>query len=206
MTDKELFQYIKKLNDYTTAGLDVQYKIEIEDQARRINLFFEESMGSIKDQDWKTNLDFPRKVYKNQEGRFYVHRGYVKAWRSCNDQVMAELVAAHQTHPDYYVRIIGWSYGGAMSLLAAEDFHYRTRRKAFVTTFGAPKILYGRRTRKHFLNCAFYYQYTQINDFVTWCIPFPWVHHANQKKCPQKFNLRKLLHTEYTHTHYDEVL
>lgn len=206
MTNKELFLYVKKLNGYTTAGLDVQYKIEIDDENRSVVLFFEESMGGLKDQDWRTNLDFPRKVYKNQEGRFYVHRGYVKAWKSCNDQVMADLIAAKKQHPEYYVVIVGWSYGGAMSLLAAEDYYYRTRQRAFVITFGAPKILYGRKSKEHFNLVTFTNQYTQINDFVTWCIPFPWVHHVNKIKCPQKFSLKKLFHTEYTHTHYDEVL
>lgn len=204
MTDSELFSMIRPYKNYKTVGLDVQYCIIRVPNEKRIYLLFEETTSKI---DWKTNLNFPCKIYKNQEGKFLVHRGYAKAWKSCNDEIMEEFITACNLAEDFSPFIIGWSYGGAMTLLAAEDFYYRTKRRANVITFGAPKILYFNKTKKHFKNSiGRIKQYAQVNDFVTWCVPFPFVHHINKVKCGDKFSLKKIFKTEYNHTHYDEVL
>lgn len=205
MTDSELFLTIKNCDNYKTVGDDVQYCILRNPIEKKVYLMFQETRS---DYDWKVNLDFPCKPYKHQDKFYLVHRGYAKAWKSCNDIVMKDFITAWELDPKYTPIVCGWSYGGAMSQMAAEDFYYRTKHKPDVITFGSPKILYFYRTKKHFRNsCNEVKQYAQINDFVTWCIPFPFVHFIKKVKCGDKFNLIKLIkETAYNHCNYDKVI
>ncbi|MCQ2088178.1 MAG: lipase family protein [Bacilli bacterium] len=206
MTNKNLFLYIKqyKKSDYKTAGIDVQYQIEIRPDERKVILIFSESNSN---QDWKTNFNFPAKLYKNQKGDFLVHGGYVNAWKSCNDEIMNSFIESCKQLPEYTPLITGWSFGGAMSQLAAEDFYFRSGKKADVITFGSPKILYFKKSQKHFrASCNDIKQYTRINDFVTWNIPFPFVHFIEKTMLKERFSLKMIFNTAYTHTHYDELL
>lgn len=204
MTDSELFLMIKDCKSYKTVGMDVDYCIIRSPNEKRIYLVFEETTSDL---DWKINFTFPMKPYKNQSKIFFAHRGYVKAWKSCNDNIMEDFISSYLLADDFIPTIIGWSYGGAMAQLAAEDFFFRTGIKPDLITFGSPKILYGLRTRKHFRNCTnVVKEYKQVNDFVTWCVPLPFVYSINKIKCGEKFNLKKIIHTEYSHTHYDEVI
>ena len=204
MTDSELFLTIKNCDNYKTAGDDVQYCILRNPIEKKVYLIFQETRS---DYDWKVNLDFPCKPYKHQNKFYLVHRGYARTWKSCNDTIMEELISAWKLDTSVQIIICGWSYGGAMAQLAAEDFYYRTQHKPDLTTFGSPKILYFYRTKKHFKNsCNEIKQYAQINDFTTWCVPFPFVHHIKKIKCGDKFSLKKIFKTEYNHTHYNEVL
>jgi len=204
MTYSEFYTYLKHKNDYKTAGDDVQYHIQIDTESRIILLCFEETISKF---DWKVNLDFPSTVYKRQKSLMLVHRGYVKAWKSANDQIMNELLPICEENPDCQLIIGGWSYGGAMSLLAAEDFNFRTGKKAIVVTYGAPKICYFYFTKKHFLKSILLcHQFVRINDFVTWCIPFPWVHHVRKSILEEKFSFKELFRTDITHCNYQELL
>lgn len=56
----------------------------------------------------------------------------------------------------FTVEVCGWSYGGAMAVLAAEDFNFRTGNNAGVVTFGAPKPLWGRKTWQYIKSCVAY--------------------------------------------------
>lgn len=204
MMDKDLFLTIKQCKLYKTVGNDLQYYIFKDNIKQKIYIIFQESRSKI---DWKVNFNFPSKVYKRQSKFYLVHRGYVKSWKSCNDIIMNELISFIQSNPNYEVVISGWSYGGAISQLCAEDLYYRTKIKPTLITFGSPKILYFLFSKKHFENCCKEIkQYYQPNDFVTWMMPFFFVHHLNKVKCGDNFNIKKLFNTEYLHMHYNEVL
>lgn len=88
---------------------------------------FQESRGV---DDWITNFSFPVKPYKNQENKLLFHGGYVEAWKSANDRIMADLIGMSNCNPDYAVEISGWSLGGALAVIAAEDFYFRTKKEA----------------------------------------------------------------------------
>lgn len=75
----------------------------------------------------------------------WVAKGWADAYKSANDLIMEKLISVLK--PDYNVEICGWSYGGAVALLAAEDFYFRTKIKPDVITFGAPKPLFGNKTK-----------------------------------------------------------
>ena len=167
MKPHELFNLIRSIHhdEYTTSGDDVQWTIRIDDAEKVVRLIFEESAGN---RDWVNNLNFPVKIYKKQESCLMVARGWGDAYKSCNDEIMEAFYKACVAHSDYKVHICGWSYGGAMSLLAAEDFCYRTGIKPCVYTFGAPKPLFGKKTERYVRSCIDdIKQYAHVND----CVP-----------------------------------
>ena len=139
MTDKALFQYIKNNKNWVTTGLDVQFSIQTIKEEQKVYLIFQETRSTF---DWKINLLFPAKTYK----KYYIHKGYIKAWRSAKTLVAYFINEVEKT--GFTPVICGWSYGGAMAVLAAEEYHYQTGKKAEVITFGAPKILYLKRPKK----------------------------------------------------------
>lgn len=167
MKPNELFVIIQNA-EYTTVGDDVQYAIVEKDEG--VYLLFQQSTS---EEDWKVNFDFPAEVYKNQESAIIAHRGYVNAWKEINDQVLTQFinwVAATGKKP----YIAGWSYGGAMAVLAAEDYFYRTTEKPELITFGAPKVLWGKKSRDYVRTCITpeSKQYAHVNDLVPRLPPF----------------------------------
>ena len=206
MKPNELFNYLKSIkhDEYITSGDDVQYLVRTFHDEKRIRLMFEESCGKT---DWKNNFNFPIKPYKYQENVLWYARGWAKAYKSCNDEIMKMLLQAHNENPDYEIEICGWSYGGAMSLIAVEDFYYRYKIKSIVTTFGAPKPLFGCKTRKTVLNCCKEVkQYAHRNDCVPLMPPLPGYCMGNKIKVGKK-KLFGLFHPDIYHCIYgDESL
>lgn len=133
-----------KRKDFKKIGLDVNYKIYIEEN--RVVLVFEQALDLM---DFINSAKFPKKVYKNQQSLIEAPTGFIEAYKSCNDTVMEEFIKTCNKHPGYEFIISGFSFGGAMANLACEDFNYRTRtdknnvdsgKKATVITFGSPLV------------------------------------------------------------------
>nr|MCR5764790.1 lipase family protein [Treponema sp.] len=120
----ELYEEIKK-TEYTKSGDSVDWAVKVYPEEKLIRLLFEES---TEDRDWRNNFDFPIKPYKQQDNTLWFARGWGNAYKSCNDEIMEKLTKTFYELKDqnYTVEVCGWSYGGAMALLAAEDFCYRT--------------------------------------------------------------------------------
>ena len=172
MKPYELFDLIDSIGhtEYHTSGDDVQWIILVDDSEKVIRLIFEESAGK---RDWINNFNFPVKIYKKQKSCMMVAKGWCEAYKSCNDEIMSSLIQTSTDKPECQVHICGWSYGGAMSLLAAEDFWYRTGIKPCVYTFGAPKPLWGTKTEKYVRSCVDdVKQYSHVDDCVTLMPPF----------------------------------
>ena len=201
MNDKELFNVIKN-TEYKKAGLDVDYAII--EKYGIIYLLFQQSKDKL---DWKINFQFWAKPYKNQKNPMLIHRGFVKAWKSCNDVIMEELLEKIEDNPYKIVVIAGWSYGGAMALLAVEDFNFRTGKTAELVTFGAPKIIapFAFKTKKHLIQCVNRFLtpskiYCHKSDIVPMIPPF---YLALQKNKVGNFNL-KLFFTGKGHRVYGD--
>ena len=122
MKYSELFKFIKSFNGWIKIGDDVDYKVIVDDNGKIVYLLFKETDSK---RDWRNNFAFTCVMYKNKLMR--IHRGYARAYLSCNDKIMSEFISKVKEHPDYTPVISGWSYGGAISILAAEDFNFRTR-------------------------------------------------------------------------------
>ena len=169
MKPDELFEEIKR-TQYIKTGDSVDYAVKVYDDEKRIRLLFQESDGNA---DWRNNLDFPIKPYKNQENTLWFAKGWALAYKSANEEIMYKVINAINYHPDYDVEVCGWSYGGAIALLAVEDLHYRTGIKSIVTTFGGPKPLFGKKTKDYVLSCCKEVnQYCHKNDIVPTLPPF----------------------------------
>ena len=118
---------------------------------------------------------------------------------------MRALGLAVEIAPDYEIHICGWSYGGALSLLAAEDFYYRFHIKASVYTFGAPKPLWGRKTKKYVRSCVKEaYQFSHINDCVPLMPPFPGYKRLSTDKIGKDFSIIKIFKPKIYHCIYGE--
>lgn len=138
MTIDQALSKFESIRSWKTAGNDVQYYIECDENNKVIVVF----QGSNSTSDWIHNFCFWKKPYKNMEVPFRVHSGFLKYWKSCED-IIGEEVASY--NPSSIV-IIGHSLGGACATLAMEyfDFHYRKDNPNFsleCITFGAPRVL-----------------------------------------------------------------
>lgn len=201
MNRQELFKLIKK-SDYEKTGLDVDYQICVVPEEKAIYLLF---AGSNSDIDWKIDFNFAVKPYKRQMTCLRVHRGFVKAWKSANDEIIEKLRDIAVSNMGYEIFVCGWSYGGAMAILAGEDFYYRYGKKTRLITYGAPKILADKKSRDYVARCfKTVEQYGQHNDLVAHVATF--YKHIKIKWCGDKFNLIKMLkNLKYYHCNYHKV-
>jgi len=72
MTPLEYFNAVTH-GKWITGGLNIQYRLE-----NRV-LYFQ---ASNEESDWALNFDFPAVPYKDMKEKFFVHRGFLKAWLS----------------------------------------------------------------------------------------------------------------------------
>lgn len=203
MNYTKLFTEIKTAS-YKKTGDDVDYCIHVDSNEKQIKLLFQESSSS---RDWEINLNFPAKVYKQQKSCLKAHRGFALAYKSANDKIMEELEGYMKVMDDYSVLIAGWSLGGALAVLAAEDFYFRFNKQAVLVTFGAPKVLFGSQSKFYLRDCiSKCFQIANHNDLVTYLPPFPGYTHICLPKCwrvGEPLSFWKLLKPKIYHTNYD---
>lgn len=194
MQPSDLFNLILSTS-YSTAGDDVDYCIMYDPDENVIRLLFQ---GSISKRDWINDFRFPAKLYKNQEHWFLVHRGFGDAWQSARDKIITELTefilmiesSGDFDTPAAKIQIAGHSMGGALALLAAEDFRYQFNRPADeVVTFGSPKPVFGILSKRHFKKSSkSWKQYRFMYDGVTWCPPFIGYHNVTSNVIDKKMH------------------
>lgn len=199
---QQIFYDIKKSRDYNTIGRNIDYKIFVDKENKEVILQFEESRQKS---DWLLNflfIPFPLKLDKKI---VWTTLGYSLAYSSCKNEPIDLFEIICNQNPCYKRTIRGWSFGSAMTKIAVR--HFYIRRGANVLdeelTYGDVKVWLN--PFIHWLSKGWVeirHNFTYINDLVTWCVPF---YHRHQKnKVGEKFSLKKLLRTEYNHTHYEE--
>ena len=201
----DLFKIIKDTDhsDYHESGDHVNWLIKVDENEKKVYLLFEESNGK---RDWLNNLAFPVKPYKKQENTLLVAHGWCNAYKSCNDEIQKAFISKLEEYNGFFPIIAGWSYGGAMAVLAAEDFYFRTKQRPNLITFGAPKPIFGKKSMNHIKeSCGIIRQFANVNDCICNLPPFPGYKHINKIKVGnRKFNLIEWFKPKKYHTIYDE--
>lgn len=123
---------------YTHLDGGLDYAVERRDGISY--LYLEHSNGR---EDWLKNLDFPSAAYlRDGEVAFYAHRGFLNSFRAL-EPILREIAA----HPPAAMRIVGYSHGGALAVLAHEYLFYHCpplRPQLFSYAFAPPRVLFGK--------------------------------------------------------------
>lgn len=120
---------------FTHTEQDASYAVEIDGDC--MTIAFEWSNGAT---DWKNNLDFPAKPYRNMESRWYCHRGFLRVWKAVEPRLRHHIMNPAIKH----ILITGYSHGAALALLCHEYCRYH-RLDCFVVGFGfgGPRVIWG---------------------------------------------------------------
>lgn len=128
-------------------------------------IYFEWSNGKT---DWKNNLDFPAKPYRDMKDKWYVHRGFLRVWKALEPYIQKEI-----SDPSVrYIRIAGYSHGAALALLCHEYCVYHlpvmAKREHIVGIgFGCPRVVWGRLRRRIARRFENFYVIRNGRDLVT---------------------------------------
>ena len=102
-------------------------------------LLFEPSNGKT---DWKNNFDFPAKPYREMKDLWFVHRGFLRVWKTIEPHIAALVADKHIRR----IVVAGYSHGAAIALLCHEYcvFH-RPDIAPFIEGygFGCPRVVWG---------------------------------------------------------------
>lgn len=154
---------------YTETPESGNYAIQV--SRNTIYVLFEWSNGA---DDWKNNLDFlpkktstvkgffkniwlllktlvydiklAKKPYKNMTCVWRCHRGFLKVYHAMRDDIKAKINEILQVRSNIKnIVCVGYSHGGAISLLATEDLTYTYGKTLKVVGygFGAPRVIWG---------------------------------------------------------------
>ena len=115
---------------WKTTGLDIQYRVV--KQGKHAFLYLQ---GSMSRSDWNLNFNFWIEPYKDMPSPWKAHRGFVKAWKSARDEIFKAV-----GKPDT-LTISGYSHGGALAILAYEDFTFHGVY-TMGCAFGAPRVVW----------------------------------------------------------------
>ena len=148
--------------DYIQVGRAANYAAVRQGDA--LYLYFQDSDGA---QDWKSNLDFPARPYREMDGiRWYAHRGFVRVW-----QEIEPYVAPMITDPTlHHVVTVGYSHGGALAVLCHEYLWFHRpdlRRSIEGYGFGCPRVLWGVRSGELLTRWERFFVVRNIDDVVT---------------------------------------
>lgn len=180
-TAKRLFEKCAYRSDYDTIGNDVNYKFDIE--GSHLYIYFQGSKDIRADKgwiDWLRNFWFfptKKKPYKGMEDPFYVHSGFLSAWKEIDDLIISEIIKTNGFGRYLYdeITVVGYSHGGALATLAHECcWFYRPDIRDHLITyaFEAPRAYGGFKTKKslkeRWETC---FVFRNGKDIVTRCPP-----------------------------------
>ncbi len=135
----------------------------LERMGNKLYIYLECSDGG---DDWQNNLDFVARPYKNMEGNWLAHGGFVRVWKSVEDYIADEILN------DRYkkITVVGYSHGAALSVLCHEFAYYHRpdiREQIFGYGFGCPRVICGRKSYEHERIWQNFTVIRNIDDIVT---------------------------------------
>jgi hypothetical protein len=129
MSYRELFEATIR-GPWETTGLDIQYRVV--KNGKHAWLYLQQTAGKS---DWNLNFNFWVEPYKDMPAPWKAHRGFVKAWKSARDEIFQAV-----GNPDT-LSISGYSHGGALAILAHEDFTFHGF-SVDTHAYGAPRVVW----------------------------------------------------------------
>lgn len=183
----ELFETCAYNVTYESTGNNVNYAF-VED-GETLYIYFQ---GSSSISDWLRNFWFFKRPYKEMKIPYYVHGGFLSAWKEVEDIVIRKITEMRSSaiirtwyndtdfidRVDYKFKkiiIVGYSHGGALSGLCHECVWYNRpdiRDNIFGFGFESPRFYCGLSVKKELRER--WSNYTVIrnhNDIVTHCPP-----------------------------------
>lgn len=138
----ELFKRCLNCKDYTHTSESGDYCIQVDNGT--IYLLFECSNGV---EDWKNNFSFFKKPYKDMEESWRCHGGFLKVWKSMQDDIESKVARLLIDHPEIqHITCIGYSHGAALAVFCTEDMEYWYGKRCEVRGygFGTPRVIWGK--------------------------------------------------------------
>jgi hypothetical protein len=161
MTPLDLFNGCLR-GPWTTAGDDVQYKVESDN--RGTVCYFQCTASRS---DWLANFDIAVTPYRDMPVRWYAHRGFVRLYKSIREEVLAKAKAAAG---GLLITYAGYSQGAAIATLALEDAVFEGL-DAQAHAFGSPRVVWmpPKEVRDRFFTL---HRWSVRGDIVTMVPPF----------------------------------
>ncbi len=155
--------FLKTLNvPYLKVGNSTNYAFIKEND--KLSIFFEDSKSK---EDWKSNLDFPIKAYKVDNGNvWYAHRGFLKVFKEI-EPILPYYVLDKSIKS---VIISGYSHGAAIAVLCHEYVWFNRpdlRNSLQGYGFGCPRVLWGNKTKEIIERWEKFTVIRNIDDIVT---------------------------------------
>ncbi len=150
--------------DYIRSGESADYAISR--SGKILYLFFQWSDGAA---DWKNNLDFPARAYSNGGSCWFVHRGFLRVWKSVRSEIENKIREEIEHREAKHIICVGYSHGAALAGFATEDleFLFGDRVKVSGYGFGCPRFLWGIVPREVKMRFAYFTPIRNIPDIVT---------------------------------------
>lgn len=156
-----LFNQVLNVKYTTIPGSEASFFYE--KRGSVLYIFFEHSNGII---DWRNNFDFPAKPYREMENKWYVHRGFLRVWKSAKQYLKAQICNPNVKG----IVIVGYSHGAALALLCHEFCVFNRPDIAgniFGYGFGCPRVVYGCLRRNICVRFKNFYVIRNCRDIVT---------------------------------------
>ncbi len=156
-----LFKKVLNAKYITIPGSDASFCYEMKQHT--LYIFFEHSNGIV---DWKNNFDFPAKPYREMENKWYVHRGFLRVWKSAKEYLKEQILNKSVRE----IVIVGYSHGAALALLCHEFCVFNRpdiSSNIYGYGFGCPRVVYGYLPRGICKRFKYFYVIRNCRDIVT---------------------------------------
>lgn len=209
-----------KIIKYDTAKICDYKVIEVTDENDKdaICILFQQTHGKL---DWLHNLAFsplPKWGYKGHEFNLLYHRGFYLEYKYARDKILqnvSELLKGHVKK----IFVSGWSLGGSIAPICAEDIYYTFGIKPTLITFEGANPCFGFHTRNRVKNSiaddsiCFVYGKDVVSRVPPFAFGFiklyPYIYYLKEKKrLPWLFPIIRSIYyffkdTYRTHTQVD---
>ena len=158
---KDIFERVLNAEYIELPEYTASYCTEREGET--LYILFEKSNGK---EDWRNNFAFPAKAYKEMQDKWYVHRGFLRVFKTIEPHI-APLIE------DKTIRrivVAGYSHGAALALLCHEYcvFH-RPDIAPFIDGygFGCPRVVWWKPNKRVLARFARFTVIRNCRDLVT---------------------------------------